>query len=156
MRVALSRPCPGGPFSRFQAAPLRTPAAICQDCGLLPTASPSPRGCYLCPYLDCKGTAIFINCKKNLKKYLISLIIKHLKRGIFAVKRFNRPCPGIAVALPVLRWWLPMHARTHARAYACMQAQARQEFIKTFCFSLSASGRYLCSPEDPGHKNKTF
>ena len=33
MRVAISRPCPGSPFSRFQAAPLRTPAAICQDTG---------------------------------------------------------------------------------------------------------------------------
>ena len=124
MRVTLSRPCPGVPFRPFQAAPLRTPAAICQGCGLPPIASPSPRGCCLCPYsetrvaadslfgpfhvqslspgfggvglpryLCCKVTAIFINCKKNLKKYLILLIIKHLQRGIFAVKRFNNPCP---------------------------------------------------------------
>lgn len=119
MRVALSRPCPGGPFSRFQAAPLRTPAAICQDCGLPPIASPSPRGRCLCPYFVCKVTAIFINCKKKFKKYLILLIIKHLQRGIFAVKRFNRPCPWV-------RGWLactpvavaPVHPRTRTRMYA--------------------------------------
>lgn len=33
MRVALSRPCPGVPFRPFQAAPIWTPAAICQDTG---------------------------------------------------------------------------------------------------------------------------
>ena len=156
MRVAISRPCPGGPFSRFQAAPLRTPAAICQDCGLPPTASPSPRGCCLCPYSDCKVTAIFIICKKNLKKYLILLIIKHLQRGIFAVKRFNSRAVHL-VDLPVLRWrWLPVHPPT--RAYARMHAGTHHHriFIKTFCFLLSASGRYLCIPEDPGRKNKSF
>lgn len=114
MRVALSRPCPGGSFSRFQAAPVWTPAAICQNCGLPPTASPSPRGCCLCPYLGCKGTAIFFNCKKKFKKYLISLIIKHLQRGIFAVKRFNRPCPWV--------WGDPVAPYTHARVYARMHA----------------------------------
>lgn len=147
MRVALSRPCPGGPFSRFQAAPSWTPAAICQDCGLPPIASPSPRGCCLCPYLECKVTAFFFNCKKNLKKYLILLIIKQLQRGIFAVKRFNRPCP----CTPVLRRRL---LYTRARMHVCRQA--RQIFIKTFCFRLSASGRYLCITENQIGKNKTF
>lgn len=148
MRVALSRPCPGGPFSRFQAAPSWTPAAICQDCGLPPIASPSPRGCCLCPYLECKVTAIFFNCKKNLKKYLILLIIKQLQRGIFAVKRFNRPC---AVFLCSGGGY---YTRTRARMHA--GTHHHRIFIKTFCFRLSASGRYLCSPEGPGHKNKTI
>lgn len=67
------------------------------------------------PIADGKVTAIFFNCKKNLKKYLISLIIKHLQSGIFAVKRFNRRAVRL-VALPVLRWrWLPVQPPTHAR-----------------------------------------
>lgn len=132
MRVALSRPCPGVPFRPFQAAPLRTPAAICQDCGLPLIASPSPRGCCLCPYLECKVTAIFFNCKKNLKKYLILLIIKHLQRGIFAVKRFNRPCPCI----PGLRRWLP-YPPTRARMHVCMHTGTHTTgyLLKRFVFS---------------------
>ena len=113
MRVALSRPCPGGPFSRFQAAPLRTPAAICQDCGLPPIARPVAPGPPLCPCFCCKVTAIFFKCKKNFKKYLISLIIKHLQRGVFAVKRFNSRVTGFGV----LRWLTcaRRHAGTQAR-----------------------------------------
>lgn len=51
--------------------------------------APSPRGRPYVLVSVCKVTVIFINCKKNFKKYLILLIIKHLQRGIFAVKRFN-------------------------------------------------------------------
>ena len=144
MRVALSRPCPGGPFSRFQAAPLRTPAAICQDCGLPPIARPVAPGPPLCPCFCCKVTAIFFKCKKNFKKYLISLIIKHLQRGVFAVKRFNSRVTGFGV----LRWLTC--ARRHAGTHHY------RIFIKTFCFLLSASGQFFVLREMQEAKIKRF
>lgn len=157
MRVALSRLCPGGHFSRFQAVSCWAPAAICQDCGLPPTASPSPRGCCLCPYLGCKVTAIFFNCKKNLKKYLISLKIKHLQRGYFAVKRFNRPCPCVRVALPVLRWWWHQCTHPRARTYACTQARTTTVYLlKRFVFSSRHPGGIFVLRRAQGTKIKRF
>lgn len=44
---------------------------------------------------DAKFGILSLTTKKDFKKYLILLIIKHLQRGIFAVKRFNRPCPWV-------------------------------------------------------------
>ena len=113
------------------------------------------RGSSLIPMA--KFGILSLTTKKNFKKYLISLIIKHLQRGIFAVKRFNSRVTGFGVV-----WGAPVvvatSAPTHARAYARMHAGTHHHriFIKTFCFLLSASGRYLCSPGNPGSKNKTI
>lgn len=158
MRVALSRLCSGGPFSRFQAVPRWTPAAICRNCGLPPIASPSPRGRPYVLVSVCKVTFIFFNCKKNLKKYLISLIIKHLQRGIFAVKRFNSRVPVFG--------WLPgspvaVASSAPTRAHVCRQAgrnghRHTHKLIKTFYFRVGESGRYLCITANQIGKNKTF
>ena len=132
-------PVPCRPPGQFQAAPAWTPAAICQDTGSSGCRSRRPGAALMSLFLFAKVYHIFLIRKKNSKKYLISLIIKHLQRGIFAVKRFNNPCAALRVA--VLRWrWLPVHPPTHAHMHVCMQAQAhRHTIIKTFCFRLSAS-----------------
>lgn len=139
MRVALSRPCPGAPFRPFQAAPIWTPAAICQDTGF-PGCSPRRPGAALMSlFLFAKFGILSLTTKKNLKKYLISLIIKHLQRGIFSVKRFNSRAVHL-VALPVLRWrWLPVHPPT--RAHVCTYARRHgRNLLKRFVLGFRHPG----------------
>ena len=87
LRVAISRLCPAGPPGQFQAAPLRTPAAICQNCGLPPIARPVAPGLLLMSlFLFAKLPLFSLTAKKNkeiFKKYLISLILNELQVGIF-------------------------------------------------------------------------
>ena len=99
LRVAISRPCPAGPC-RFQAAPLRTPAAIWQDTGSPGCWPLRPGAALMSLFLVTKVYCIFLIRKKKLKKffkkYLILLIFNELQRAIFGafsrvsvVKRFN-------------------------------------------------------------------
>lgn len=78
---------------------------------------------------DAKFGILSLTTKKNFKKYLILLIIKHIQRGIFAVKRFNSRAVHL-VALPVLRWrWLPLHPPTRARMHVCTQAHTTTGYL---------------------------
>lgn len=65
---------------------------------------------------DAKFGIISLTTKKNFKKYLISLIIKYLQRGIFAVKRFNRPCYWVWGGSPCAP--VAPYARAHVCTYA--------------------------------------
>lgn len=64
-----------------------------------------------------------LTTKKNFKKYLISLIIKHLQRGIFAVKRFNRPCAALGGLCS------GGSIRTCARMHVCTQAHTTTGYL---------------------------
>lgn len=78
-----------------------------------------------------------LTTKKNFKKYLILLIIKHLQRGIFAVKRFNRPCPWYRGGSPCAPVAVATSAPTHARVrmHVCTQAHTTTGYLlKRFVF----------------------
>lgn len=81
-----------------------------------------------------KFDIISLTTKKNFKKYLISLIIKHLQRGIFAVKRFNRPCYWVWGGLG--RSGGSGYQCTHPRARVCTYARRHgRNLLKRFVFS---------------------
>lgn len=164
MRVALSRPCPGVPFRPFQAAPLRTPAAICQNCGLPPIARPVAPGLLLMSlFLFAKLPLFSLTAKKiqrNFQEIFDFVDTQRVTKGYFSgfsvVKRFNRPCPWVWGGLECSGGG--GYQCTHPRARVRMHAGTHHHriFIKTFCFLLSASGRYICITANQIGENKTI
>ena len=131
MRVAISRPCPGVHFRPFQAAPLRTPAAICQDTGSPGCRSRRPGAALMSLFLFAKVYYIFLICKKNSRNFQeifdfvdIQLVTKRDFSRFSGVKRFNsiilyiRYPAGVAESVPgitpdnIKPWRIPDKART--------------------------------------------
>ena len=95
MRVAISRPCPAGPC-RFQAAPVWTPAAICQDTGS-PGCWPRRPGAALMSLTLMQRYIIFFKYAKKIQRNFqeifdfvdIQRVVKEYFPGFSVVRRVN-------------------------------------------------------------------
>lgn len=137
---ALSAPC------RFQAAPIWTPAAICQDTGCPGCWPRRPGAALMSLFLFAKVYYIFLIRKKiarNFQEIFDFVDTQLFTRGYFSgfseVKRFNSIILYIGDRRP---WRSPCRYRAGYQIKPYRITGASPHYIKPFYFSRQDSGRH--------------